>query len=273
MIRKRRFSGTRFYPGKMSMLVDYNLAGKTAIVTGVSRRIGIGAAIALALARAGANVFTTYFRPYDGPGSDPEEAEQIVADLCREGVVARGLEADLADPKTPALLFDRAESLLGPVDILVNNATQDILTNIYSLTASLLDTHYAVNVRGAALLCAEFARRHDGRPGGRIINLTSGKGLEPMPENLAYALTKGAVEALTTGLSAALASKGVTVNAVDPGGTDTGWMSDELRTEIAARTLGGRVGAPEDAARIIVFLASSQAGWITGQIMRSRGGV
>lgn len=256
-------------------MIDYGLSGKLALVTGVSRRIGIGAAIARSLALAGANVFTTYYRPYDELmpwDSNPTEAEEIIESLKLLGIKAEGIEANLADPQVPKKLLDQVEQSLGAVDILVNNATHDQQANIYSLEAELLDTHYAVNVRGTTLLCAEFAKRHDGRPGGRIINLTSGQSIAPMPENLPYAITKGATEALTLSLSASLASKGITVNAVDPGATDTGWMSDELRSTLEVNAPFGRVGTPEDAARIVLFLASSQGQWITGQIIRSRGG-
>ncbi len=147
------------------------------------------------------------------------------------------------------------------------------MVNDYSLSASLLDAHYAVNVRGTTLLCSEFAKRHDGRPGGRIINLTSGQSLGPMPENLPYAITKGAIEALTTSLSASLAKKGITVNAVDPGGTDTGWMSPDFLATARVNAPFGRVGTPKDAMRLILFLASAQAQWITGQVLRSRRGM
>lgn len=254
-------------------MIDYSLSGRTALVTGVGRRIGIGAAVALAFAKAGANVFTTYYRPYDGTNSKPTEADEIIGQLRNEGVQAEGMEADLADVEVPKALFDQAEASIGPIDILVNNATQDILVDIYGLSASLLDSHYAVNVRGATLLCAEFAKRHNGRCGGRIVNLTSGQSLGPMPQNLPYAITKGAIEALTLSLSASVAAKGITVNAVDPGATDTGWMSSDFRAQIERDAPFGRVGMPEDAARIILFLASAQAAWITGQIIRSRGGV
>jgi len=252
--------------------VDYDLAGKVALVTGVSRRAGIGAAIALALARAGANIFTTYYSAYEHQESDPAEAQEIVSLLREQGVSTVGVEADLADPDAPSALFDQAETTLGPVDILINNATRDICSDIYGMDSASLDAHYAVNVRGASLLCAEFARRHDGRPGGRIINLTSGQGLEPMPGELPYAVTKGAVEALTLSLSASLKDKQVTVNAVDPGATDTGWIDAELRAALAQRTLARRIGTPEDAANLILFLASAKGGWITGQVIRSRGG-
>jgi len=136
-----------------------------------------------------------------------------------------------------------------------------------------MDTHYNVNLRGAVLMCAEFARRHNGRAGGRIINLTSGQSVGPMPEEIPYITTKGAIEALTTSLSETLIQKGITVNAVDPGVTDTGWINHELYAELMAASPAGRVGTPLDAARIILFLASSQAGWVTGQIVHSRGSV
>jgi 3-oxoacyl-[acyl-carrier protein] reductase len=254
---------------------DYNVAGKTAIVTGVSRRRGIGAAVALALARAGVNLFITYYRPFDALAykqNDPKEATAILDAIRAPGVAVAHMEADLADSSTPSMLFDAAEKHVGKVDVLINNAAYDLSANIYSLTADALDRHYAVNVRGTTLLCAEFARRHNGREGGRIINFTSGQGLHPMPESLPYAITKGAIEALTISLSATLIKNGITVNAIDPGGTNTGWMSDELLAELTAKSPAGRVSLPEDAARLILFLVSSQAGWITGQIIRSRGG-
>ena len=254
---------------------EYALAGKTAIVTGASRLRGIGAAIAVALARAGANVFSTYYRPFDSLAykqNDPEEAELIVQVIRAFGVKGEGFEADLANENSLCEIFDQAEKRIGPADILVNNAAFDTPANIFSLTADILDKHYAINVRGAVLLCAEFARRHDGREGGRIINLTSGQGLGPMPESLPYAIAKGAIEALTVSLSATLIRRGITVNAIDPGATDTGWMSDETLADFHVNSPAGRSGVPEDAARLALFLASAQSSWITGQILRSRGG-
>jgi len=256
--------------------MSQNLSGKIALITGASRKIGIGSAIALQLARSGADIFLTYYRPYDSQmawGSRPEEVETLLQEIRALGVRAAGWEADLADPSTPALLLAKAEVELGQVDILVNNATHDTPADLGQLTAEALDRHYAVNLRGMALLCTEFFRRHDGRPGGRIINLTSGQSLGPMPESLPYVATKGAVEALTLSMSVTAAQKGITVNAVDPGATDTGWMPPELYADLAARSPFGRVGLPEDAARLIAFLASEEAQWITGQVIHSRGGL
>lgn len=258
-----------------SHLVDYGLQGKVALITGVSRKIGIGAAITLELARTGCNIFTTWFSPYDKlayQNESSQEALEILEAARLEGVKASGVEADLSDPHAPKKLFETAEQTVGPVDILVNNAAYSLNADIFITTAELMDAHYAVNLRAAVLLCAEFSRRHDGRPGGRIINLTSGQSLGPMPDEIPYITTKGAIEALTTSLSQALIRKGITVNAVDPGATDTGWINPDLYKALVAASPAGRVGDPLDAAQIISFLASSQAGWITGQIIHSRGG-
>lgn len=256
-------------------MIDLGLRGKVALVTGASRKIGIGAAIARALAAAGANVLISTFRRYDAAmpwGSDSSEADALVAELQTTGVQAASMDIDLSDPAAPVILFDRVNHIFGEVEILVNNAAYSVDCSIESLTADLLDQHYALNVRGMMLLCAEFARRKT-TPGGRIVNLTSGQGSGPMPGNLAYAASKGAVDAFTVSLSAELAPRGITVNAVDPGATDTGWMPSELKADLLIHAPMGRIGLPEDAARLVRFLASGEAGWITGQILRSRGGM
>ncbi len=228
-----------------------------------------------ALAEAGADIFTTWWQPYDATmewGSREEEAEEILADARLLGVQAAGIEADLSDPTAPACIFDAAETALGPVSILVNNATHSTRTPIETLSAADLDAHYAVNLRGTSLLCAEFVRRYPGGPGGRIVSFSSGQGVGPMPDELAYIATKGAIEALTLSLSAAVAAKGITVNAIDPGATDTGWMTPEQKSAWAQENPFGRVGRPDDAARLVRFLASDEGEWITGQVIHSRGG-
>lgn len=167
---------------------------------------------------------------------------------------------------------------LGTPSILVNNAAHDDTNAPFDqLDATILDAYYAVNMRGTLLLSIEFARRFSlssGGQGGRIINLTSGQGVGAMPGKIPYIATKGAIEAFTVTLAAEVASRGITVNAVDPGPTDTGWISadPELKRTLVERAPFGRIGQPEDAARLIAFLASDAAEWITGQIIHSRGG-
>lgn len=255
------------------------LKGQTAVITGVSRKIGIGAAIARALAEVGCTVFTTYFRPYDATmpwGSQANEASQLIAELRQMGVEAAGIELDLSLPTSPAELFAVVQERFGRANILVNNAAYSTGEDVYKLNAESLDNHYAVNVRGMALLCQAFVQqfaREEKVENGRIINISSGQSFSPMPGELAYIASKGAVEALSLSLSAELARRGITVNAIDPGITDTGWIPDELRQIFVAQAPMGRLGTPEDAARLVRFLASPEAAWITGQIIRSRGGL
>ena len=182
----------------------------------------------------------------------------------------------LSSPQTPEVIFETALQHFGPIDILINNAAHSSEASVHELTIQNIDAHFAVNVRGMMLLCAEFVRQwqhHPTKRGGRIINLTSGQGLDPMPGELPYAASKGAVDAFTISLSHELMPLGITVNAVDPGLTDSGWLDADQRALWEQTAPRGRVGLPEDAAQIILFLASAQSDWITGQIIRSRGGL
>jgi 3-oxoacyl-[acyl-carrier protein] reductase len=226
-----------------------------ALVTGADNPRGIGRACVQALAAAGFEVACSVM-PH---GEGPREAALAVA-------------ADLADPGAPVALLDAVAGALGPVTALVNNAAVSERDGFERLDAATLDRHHAVNVRATALLSCEVARRLDGRTPGRIVSLTSGQSLGPMPGELAYTATKGAVEAFTRQLAAEVAHLGITVNAVDPGPTDTGWMDDALRAELAARFPAGRVGEPADAARLVAWLCSPEAAWVTGQVIHSEGG-
>jgi 3-oxoacyl-[acyl-carrier protein] reductase len=251
-----------------------DLTGRVAVVTGASRRQGIGAAICRASASHGADVLFTHWQPYDQTqplGVDPEGPTLLQRELQGFGVRAEEMAVDLADPAAPSRVLDAVETRLGPPSILVNNAAHSTLDDYRTLDAASLDAHYAVNARATALLSVEFARRYHGGPGGRIISLTSGQSVGPMPDELSYIMSKGAIEAFTASLAAGVAAKGITVNAVDPGATDTGWMSEDLKTAIVREMGFGRLGQPEDAARLILFLASDAGAWVTGQTIHSRG--
>lgn len=258
------------------MAVTIDLSGRVAVITGASRKIGIGAEIARLFAKAGADLLLTVYPSYDSImtwGSRAEDTGELLEELRGCGVRVELLEADLGDPAVPDRIITHASQTLGGVDILVNNATHDIEEDIYSLSAASLDRHYAVNVRGPVLLCAAFARQHTGKPGGRIINMVSGELFGPMPGNLPYVITKGAIDALTISLSMELAPKHITVNAIDPGITDTGWIPPEQHQHWTETAPFGRVGLPRDTAHLALFLASDLGGWITGQILHSRGGL
>ncbi len=249
---------------------------RIAIVTGASRRRGIGAAICRALAADGVDIFFTHWRAFDRTGlSDVDEQgpEQLQDELRKMGVRCDSLEVDQSNVDAPARILDEVEARLGSPSILVNNAAYSTRDGYETLDAETLDAHYAVNMRGAMLLSVMFARRFTRKTGGRIINLTSGQSLGPMPGELAYIATKGAIEAFTLTLSAEVAARGITVNAVDPGPTDSGWMTEEIKRELLLRSPQGRLGQPEDAARLVAFLASDAAQWITGQVIHSHGGI
>jgi 3-oxoacyl-[acyl-carrier protein] reductase len=252
-----------------------DLRGRVALVTGVGRKRGIGSAVCLALASRGADVVLSYWKAYDREmpwGSDEDEPEALLEELRASGVRAEGVEADLSRSDSAQLLLDATQERLGRPSILINTAAYSTRDGFETLDADTIDAHYAVNVRAMALLSVGFARRYPGGPGGRIVNFSSGQSLGPMPGELAYVATKGAIEAFTRTLAAEVGHKGITVNAINPGPTDTGWMTEELKREIAPMFPSGRIGQPEDAARLVAFLAGDEAAWITGQIIHSEGG-
>lgn len=251
------------------------LTGKLAMITGASRLNGIGAAICRELAENGCNIFFTYWTAYDNSMPwkvEPDEPAKLKAELERSGVEVAFLEVDLSQPDELESFLGQVERELGQPDILVNNAAYSTDTDYSTLTIEELDRHYRVNVLATTMLSSSFAKRFTKGSGGRIINLTSGQFKGPMPGELAYATTKGAVEALTITLSAEIAPLGITVNAVNPGPTDSGWMTPEIQDALQPRFPFGRAGEPKDAAKLVKFLASDDAQWITGQVIHSEGG-
>lgn len=240
----------------------------TALVTGVSHVNGIGAAACKRLAAAGHDIFFTHWQ-----ASENWET-QFKAKITQYGVRCEGASIDLANSDAVIKVLNAAEEALDFPCILVNNAAYSTRDGYQQLDAQTLDAHYAVNIRSVSLLCVEFARRFEKNQmqAGRIINMTSGQAQGPMLEELAYVATKGAISAFTLSLSAEIGNLGITVNAVNPGPTDTGWMSEELKEELAPKFATKRIGLPDDAARLIAFLASDEAAWITGQVINSEGG-
>lgn len=275
MATRRTSAVTQWELGGMNHRTGGALAGRAALVTGATRLAGIGAATCRALAMRGADVAFTHLRPYDAGfpwAGGLDDPQRLAAELAELGVRALAVEADLSRPAAPGQVLDAVSEGLGPLSILVNNAAHSVNDGWEALDAATLDAHYAVNVRAGALLSTEFARRFVGGDGGRIVNLTSGQGRGPMPGELAYAASKGAMEALTVSLSPVLMAHGITVNAVNPGPTDTGWISPELAAELSPKFPSGRIGRPEDAARLIAWLCTDEAAWVTGQIINSEGG-
>lgn len=248
---------------------------KVAIVTGTSRKKGIGRAICMELAKRGFDIFFTYWTPYDKDmpwGIEAEEPNLIQKELREQGIRCEKLELDLAKAEVVDKLFEAVLRKLGPPMVLVNNATYSTQTSIYHLTAKELDKHYEVNLKATTLLIARFIKEFRYKENGRIINLTSGQSLGKMPNEIAYAITKAAIETLTLTLSSQIAEHGITINAVNPGPNNTGWMNKELENELLDRFPMKRIGQPSDTANLIGFLVSPEAAWITGQIIHSEGG-
>jgi 3-oxoacyl-[acyl-carrier protein] reductase len=255
-------------------MTDRPLQGKTALVTGAGRLNGIGASTCLQLAKKGANIFFTTWGVYDKEfheGNHESDADKLLSKLQEYGVKASYEEIDLSQPTEFSRLFTRIKEKMGQPSILVNNACYSQNHSWEELTADVLDRHYEINLRATTLLSIEFAKCFSGEKGS-IIHLTSGQSKGPMTGELAYAATKGAIEALTVTMAAELGTKGITVNAVNPGPTDTGWMTENLQNVLLPKFPLGRIGKPEDAARLITFLASPDAEWITGQVIHSEGG-
>ena len=251
------------------------LLGRVAVVTGVSRRVGIGYAVASRLAALGADLFVHSFAPFDADqpwGADPEGVGPLLADLRNMGVQVEHSDADFADTGAPGEIMASAVRALGHVDILVANHAYSTSGTLEELTAVQIDAHLQVNVRASLLLAQALAAQHDGRPGGRVVLMTSGQHLHPMPGELAYVASKGALHQLTASLAAHLAPRGITVNTVNPGATDTGYATPDLHAAVRAAEPQGRWGQPEDAARLIGWLCTDDARWVTGQVINSTGG-
>lgn len=239
-----------------------------ALVTGISRRGGIAAAVARALTRQSWTVAGTGYRAYDETepwGADPNAPGRLLA----EGVLSAWSEDDLGDAASAERVLVSAEEAVGPLTALVIVHTESRLGGILDTSADDFDRHVAVNARATLLLCAAFARRFRSEPGtGRVVAFTS----RALHGEVAYGASKAALERILVAAAAEFGPLGITVNAVDPGPTDTGWMSADLHARMREACPLGRVGMPDDAAELVAFLCSPAGGWITGQILVSDGG-
>jgi 3-oxoacyl-[acyl-carrier protein] reductase len=255
------------------------LRGRVALATGVSRRAGIGYAIARRLAALGASLFLHHYAPHDRDqpwGADflEDVIAGVTGALADRDASVRHAELDRAGPDAPEQLIEVAAASSGPLDVLVcNHARSGGDGPLGALTAAMLDAHWAVNARSAILLAQAFAARHDSRrPGGRIVFMTSGQDLGPMPGEVAYAASKGALASVTVTLADQLAGQGITVNTVNPGPVDTGYAPPDAYEAVRRRFPGQRWGTPDDPARLIAWLATDEADWITGQVINTEGG-
>ncbi len=246
-----------------------NLTDKVAVVTGAAR--GIGAAIAKALAAAGAAVVVNY-------AGSKEAAARVVDDIKRKGGRAIAVQGDVSKAADVSRLFAEAKAAFGAIDILVNNAGVARMSPLGAVTEDLYRRLFDTNVLGPVLTIKE-ALAHFSANGGSVINVGSVVSVSPTPGSTVYAATKGAVETITRALAAELGGRRIRVNTLAPGTVETdatradGLIGSELGKELVARTPLGRLGQPEDIARVAVFLASDEASWVTGTFTPVSGGL
>ena len=243
------------------------LAGKVAVVTGASK--GIGAAIAKTFAEAGAAVVVNY-------ASSKADADRVVGEIVKAGGKAVAIQADVAKRADVKRLFEEAAAKLGRPNILVNNAGVFSFAPLEAVTEDDFHRQFNTNVLGAIFGAQEAVKAFDGS-GGSVINISTIASTNPSPNSLVYSASKSAIDTITRELALELAGKGIRVNAIAPGMTETeGFAAAGLSAE-SAKALGfslpmGRIGRPEDIARVALFLASDQSGWVTGERIAVSGG-
>ncbi|OZD09287.1 3-ketoacyl-ACP reductase [Rhodococcus sp. 06-235-1A] len=256
---------------------DVPARGRTVLVTGVGRRQGIGFAVTRRLLQdETTRVFAQSYDGYDVTepwGADTPGAGQVLAELSTATDRLGHLDIDFVDPTAPVTLFDAAESRLGTIDSLVVNHARSQLGDLDSMTAKSLDVTWAVNVRASLLLVQEFVRRYVDHPdGGRVVLFTSGQDQGPMPTEIPYAVSKGAIASITPTLADSVIERGITVNTINPGPTDTGWAGTDLDEFVRRHMPRGRWNSPEEAAAVVAMLLSPDSSSITGQVIDAEGG-
>lgn len=239
------------------------LVGKVAIVTGASR--GIGRAIAERLAEDGASVVVNY-------ANNSAKAKEVIAGIEARGGQALALQADISKVNDIRHLFQATVDHFGHLDILVNNAGIAIYKPFVQLTEEEFDTVFTVNARGTFFALQEAARWM--ADNGRIVSISTGGTVSPSPTASIYAGSKAAVEQFTKVLAKEIGERGITVNAVSPGFTDTEMLASnpQLKEKGLKMSPLGRLGQPADVADIVAFLVSEEARWLTGQNIQAGGG-
>jgi 3-oxoacyl-[acyl-carrier protein] reductase len=241
------------------------LSGRVALVTGVSRQAGIAVAVADRLHAMGATVFATGWRAHDdempwGAGTN------IAAPYAVH-------EHDLAHPDGPRLLIDEVIATHGALDIVAAVHARSSSRDLLQTDAAELDACWAANVRSVVLLAQQFARVHDAsRSGGRMLWFTSGQALQPMSEEISYAVTKAALHQMTASVANTLIDHGIVANCINPGPVDTGWATSDVHDVVSSMFPTGRWGTPTDVANLVAFLVSDEGAWIVGQVLNSEGG-
>lgn len=253
---------------------------RVALITGVSRRIGIAATIARQLLRGGIAVYATGWHAHDADqpwGGDPLGSAATLSMITEDVPDAEQrfhyVEANLGDATVPDRLVRNTVERFGAIDIVVACHARSGAQNLRELTVEELDRCWAVNARGTILLAqALLAHRGVDREGGRMITFSSGQHLGPMPDELPYIVSKGAIQQMTASLSDALIDHGITVNCINPGPVDTGYADADTLERVRVSFPAQRWGQPSDVASLVRFLVSAEGGWITGQTLNSEGG-
>ncbi len=254
-----------------------SLEGQNILITGVSRSIGIGAGLAKRFAEAGANIIIHGYPLYDEKMNYPDASKSFIEDFVRD-LNSKGFNIQALPPSNllhkeePERIIHMANNIFGELTGLVINHAYSTSKSLKDWTPEHIDHHLSINVRAAMMLIHHFVKQHTHNIKAAITLFTSGQYLGPMPNEIAYAVSKEAIRGLSIQASAALAKENIRVNCVNPGPNDTGYLKGEEYKRIAKMFPSGKWGTPEDTANLLLFLHSEYGDWITGQVIASEGG-
>ncbi len=244
-----------------------------ALITGASRKQGIGSTIAIELSKNGWDIALSYWKDYDKSmpwGNNDDDMEYIKKEIIKNGSRCYTIEADLSKPDAPKEIFADISENFGMVSAIVLSHCHSVDSSILTTSIDSFDRHFDINTRASWLLIKEFALRfeYQSQP-GRIIALTS----DHTAHNLPYGASKGALDRIVIAAAEELRDKHITANAINPGANDTGWMNNDFKEVVKQSTYQNRIGTPKDTANLVNFLCSKEGEWINGQLLCSNGGV